>query len=85
MIINSLLLIEFLGRLNERRPRHIDVANNAHDKGSALFWERREPYDLAADYFTQAVFGAPPNSFELARAHANRAGCFSHMMAFKKV
>lgn len=41
--------------------------------------------DIAADYYTQAIFSAPKNSVEAALAHANRAASFCRMASFHEV
>ncbi|XP_037049324.1 SET and MYND domain-containing protein 4-like [Bradysia coprophila] len=65
---------KWLSKLNQKRQRTSKVANEYIAQGDKAASNEMQ-YDLAADYYTKAIFSAPKNSAELAIAHASRAGC----------
>ncbi|KAG4071022.1 hypothetical protein HA402_001459 [Bradysia odoriphaga] len=65
---------KWLSKLNMKRERTSKLANEYIVRGNKHASNEME-FDLAADYYTKAIFSAPKNSAELAIAHANRAGC----------
>lgn len=71
--------------MNERRTRSTDLTNRLRQGGNQYFAEVVEPFDVAADYYTKAIFSAPKDSVELALAHANRAACCLRMLEFMEV
>ncbi|KAJ6646169.1 hypothetical protein Bhyg_01380 [Pseudolycoriella hygida] len=70
--------LSMLNELNPERDRSTDLAKHFRALGNELFDEPDEPYDIAADYYTKAIYSAPKGSEELALAHANRAACCYH-------
>lgn len=73
-------LRQWLSKLKEKRSRSSALSNLYRQEGNAFYREVLQPRDLAADYFTKAIFSAPKNSIELALAHANRAACSKYQM-----
>lgn len=53
----------------------MELTNKFRSKGNEVFNEITGQNDLAADYYTKAIYSAPKNSVELALAHSNRAAC----------
>ncbi|XP_031622222.1 SET and MYND domain-containing protein 4-like [Contarinia nasturtii] len=78
----SKILRRWIVKLNETRPRSTDLTNRLRQGGNQYFAEITEPFDVAADYYTKAIFSAPKNSVELGMAHANRAACFLRILDF---
>lgn len=66
---------QWLSKLNQTRKRTVELSRDYREKGNKHFDEPTGQNDLAADYYTHAIFSAPKNSVELALAHANRAAC----------
>lgn len=75
----------WISKLNEKRTRSTDLTNRLRQGGNQYFAEVVEPFDVAADYYTKAIFSAPKDSVELALAHANRAACCLRMLEFMEV
>lgn len=66
---------KWLSKLNQPRERTLQLTKDFRTKGNEYFDEITGQNDLAADYYTKAIFSAPKDSVELALAHANRAAC----------
>lgn len=75
----------WLSTLSEKRSRSVVLSKGFRDKGNEFFRDATKPFDLAADYYTNAIFSAPEDSVELAYGHANRAACFERMGMYLKV
>lgn len=82
---NRIALRQWIVRLNEKRTRSADYTTRLRNGGNQFYAESTKPYDVAADYYTLAIFSAPKDSVELALAHANRAQCFLKMLGFEEV
>lgn len=80
---NSIRLNRWLTKLKEKRSRSSALSNLYRSEGNEFFMSCGS--DLAADYYTKAIFAATKDSIELALAHANRAACFLHMQQFMEV
>lgn len=78
-LLNRSRLRQWLIKLKEKRSRSSALSKFYRQEGNQFFLEATNPHDLAADYFTKAIFAAPKGSIELALAHANRAACALHM------
>lgn len=66
-------LTSWLTRLNEPRERSASLSAHYRNIGNDYHNNNADPDNLAADYFTRAIYSAPRDSVELAYAHANRA------------
>lgn len=53
--------------------------------GNKLLRDEPNCVDIIADIYTKAIFAAPPDSKELALAHANRAEMFLRLEGFEEV
>lgn len=78
-------LRQWLSKLKEKRSRSSALSNLYRQEGNQFYREVLEPRDLAADYYTKAIYAAPKNSIELALAHANRAACSQYPINSKDV
>lgn len=78
-------LRQWLSKLKEKRSRSSALSNLYRQEGNQFYREVLEPRDLAADYYTKAIYAAPKNSIELALAHANRAACSQYRLNGKHI
>lgn len=81
----SIRLQQWLSKLKEKRSRSAALSNLYRKEGNRFYHEITEPHDLAADYYTKAIFSAPKDSIELALSHANRAACLSRIAATEQM
>lgn len=64
---------------NEMHPGRSDLAKKYIDEGNAIYNETDEPHDLAADFYTKAIFSAPESSDEFRIALEKRSSCIGKM------
>lgn len=75
-------LSSWLSKLCEPRERSASLSAYYRNIGNDYHNNNADPDNLAADYFTKAIFSAPCNSIELAYAHANRAASLYRHLDF---
>lgn len=78
-------LQQWLSKLKEKRNRSSALSNLYRKEGNRFYHKITEPHDLAADFYTKAIFSAPKDSIELALSHANRAVCLLRMAEHEEV
>lgn len=83
--MNSQSLCTWLSKLNEPRERSASLSSHYRNIGNDYHNNNAGPDNLAADYFTKAIFSAPRDSLELAYAHANRAAALCRQTDFVNV
>lgn len=75
----------WLSELNENREQSKNISDEYRRQGNENYVDGANQNDLAADYYTKAIFSAPKPSIELAFAHANRAACSLSSNTFPEV
>lgn len=85
LLVNSGMQAHWLSTSNEPRERTASRSTHYRNIGNDYHNNNADPDNLAANYFTKAVFSAPSKSIELAYAHANRAAALCRKSEFADV
>lgn len=85
VLVNSALQTHWLSTSNEPRERTASLSTHYRNIGNDYHNNNADPDNLAANYFTKAIFNAPSKSIELAYAHANRAAALCRKLEFADV